>query len=429
MAEIDATQGMLEAQLTPKVGGHTLRFVSNGSAMAAANLLGRGLGYISIVLMARRLAVPYMGAYALLYTASILVELVANLGLDKLLIREIAGSSSAVGEGYFWAALPIRFTMAIVSWAAAWGLLMTFFRQELPVSTATAGIFLAMILPVVATRNCEAFLTAHEKLIPIAFSQFVERVLMFAAAMLLVTGKLSFGGMMCLAPLAALVRMIVIAASTRREWISNDAPVHPNLRKLMREGMELFLIEVLALVYFRSDVFVMAKMRGLADTGIYQIAYKIFDVCLSLFAGFLQAAFPGMARNNTKEKLRAHLLTGPLLLSIPAMIIIFLRHPILNVFHKQYDNGSTALVWLMLTVPLVYINSTLANATIAARRVHLLGALALLLVVMNVGLDIALIPRWGINAAAWVTFFCEVFSTVALAPLLLRAMSEARNEV
>lgn len=428
MTEVDATREILEIELTSERDGSTLRFVSNGSAMAVANLIGRGLGYISIVLMARRLAVPYMGAYALLYTTSILVELVANLGLDKLLMREIAGSTSAVGEGYFWSALPIRFVMATVSWAAAWGLLITFFRQELPISPTTAGIFLAMIFPVVATRNCEAFLTAHEKLIPIAFSQFVERVLMFAAAMLLITGKLSFGGMMSVAPLAALVRMIIIAVSTRREWISNDAPIHPNLRKLMREGMELFLIEVLALVYFRSDVFVMAKMRGLADTGIYQIAYKIFDVCLSLFAGFLQAAFPGMARNNTKERLRRHLLIGPLLLSVPAIGIILLRHPILDTFHKQYVSGSTALVWLMLTVPLVYMNSTLANATIVAKRVRLLGLFALVLVIMNVGLDIALIPRWGINAAAFVTFFCELFSTVGLAPLLLRAMAPVRNE-
>lgn len=428
MTELDATQETLEVELAPEGRGSTLRFISNGAAMAIANLLGRGLGYISIILMARRLAVPYMGAYALLYTTSLLVELAANLGLDKLLMREIAGSIPEVGEGYFWAALPIRFAMATVSWAAAWGLLMTFFRHELPVSVATAGIFLAMIFPVVATRNCEAFLTAHEKLVPIAFSQFAERVLMFAAAMFLITGKLSFGGMMLVAPLAALVRMIMIAISTRQEWIPNETPVYPNVRKLVREGMELFLIEVLALVYFRSDVFVMAKMRGLADTGIYQIAYKIFDVCLSLFAGFLQAAFPGMARNNTKERLRRHLLIGPLLLSVPAIGIILLRHSILNVFHKQYVNGSTALVWLMLTVPLVYINSTLANATIVARRVRLLGSLALLLVVMNIGLDIVLIPRWGINAAAFVTFFCEVFSTIALAPLLLRAMPIVRNE-
>jgi O-antigen/teichoic acid export membrane protein len=397
--------------------------------MAAANLVSRGLGYISIVLMARHLAVPYMGAYALLYTASMLVELVANLGLDKLLMREISGSSAAVGEGYFRAALPIRLGMAVVSWVAACALLLFFFRAELHVSSATVVIFLAMIFPVVLTRNCEAFLTAHESLIPIAFSQLGERLLMFTAAMLLVTDRLSFEGMMCVAPVAALVRLIMIATSTRKRWIPGNIPVPPNVGKLMKEGLELFLTEILALVYFRSDVFMMAKMKGLSDTGVYQIAYKIFDLCLSLFAGFLQAAFPRMARNNTKEMLRTHLVTGSLLLMVPVVGVILLRHPILNVFQKQYTNGSTALIWLMLTVPLVYINSTLANATIVAGRVRLLGTLALLLVTMNIGLDLVLIPRWSMNGAAFVTFFCEAFSAVLLGPLLLHSMSKAKAKV
>jgi O-antigen/teichoic acid export membrane protein len=217
----------------------------------------------------------------------------------------------------------------------------------------------------------------------------------------------------------------MIATSTRRRWIPGVVSVRPNVRKLIREGLELFLTEILALVYFRSDVFIMAKMRGLSDTGVYQIAYKIFDLCLSLFAGFLQAAFPRMARNNTKEMVRSHLLTGSALLMVPVVGVILLRHPILNVFQKQYTNGSTALIWLMLTVPLVYINSTLANATIVAGRVRLLGTLALLLVVMNIGLDLVLIPRWSMSAAAFVTFFCEVFSAVILGPLLLRSMSKA----
>jgi O-antigen/teichoic acid export membrane protein len=428
MIEMDERQEIVESALEPKSPGSTRRFVSNGAAMAAGNLMGRGLGYISIILMARYLAMPYMGAYALLYTTSMLVELTSNLGLDKLLMREIASSSAAIGEGYFRAALPIRFVMATVSWGIAWKLLLIFFRGELHVSAATIGIFLSMIFPVVATRNCEAFLTAHETLVPIAISQLCERVLMFAAALLMVTGRLSFAGMMCAAPLAALVRFVMVALSTSKQWIPGNIPTPPNVFKLMREGLELFLTELLALVYFRSDVFIMAKQRGLSDTGVYQIAYKVFDLCLSLFAGFLQASFPRLARNNTKETLRKHLVTGTLLLLLPALGVILLRHPILSAFHKQYGSGSTALVWLMLTVPLVYINSTLANATIVAGRLRLLGFLALLLVVMNIGMDLVIIPRWSMTGAAFVTFFCEAFSAGVLCPFLFRSILMNRSE-
>jgi O-antigen/teichoic acid export membrane protein len=251
---------------------------------------------------------------------------------------------------------------------------------------------------------------------------------MFAAALLMVTGRLSFSGMMCAAPLAALVRFVMVALSTSKQWIPGNIPTPPNVFKLMREGLELFLTELLALVYFRSDVFIMAKQRGLSDTGVYQIAYKVFDLCLSLFAGFLQASFPRLARNNTKETLRKHLVTGTLLLLLPALGVILLRHPILSAFHKQYGSGSTALVWLMLTVPLVYINSTLANATIVAGRLRLLGFLALLLVVMNIGMDLVIIPRWSMTGAAFVTFFCEAFSAGVLCPFLFRSILMNRSE-
>jgi O-antigen/teichoic acid export membrane protein len=392
--------------------------------MAVANIAGRGLGYISIILMARRLLASYIGAYALLYTTSMLIELVANLGLDKLLMREIAGNSDGVGKGLFWAALPIRLTMAAVSGSVAWGLLIVFFRHQLMASPLSVALFFAMIFPVVASRNCEALLTAHERLLPIAISQLGERVVMFGATLLLVTGSLSFGGMLSMAPLAALVRLGFVAIPAGGVWLPNLASERPHLGRLLHQSIELFLVEVLALVYLRSDVFLMAKLRGLGDTGIYQIAYKIFDLCLSLFAGFLQAAFPGMVRNQSRKSLMKNLVVGAGLLLIPAGIIIGCRHMILAIFRHQYESGATALVWLMLTVPLVYINSTLANAAVAAGRVRIVGALAALLVLTNTGLDLVLIPRYSMNGAAFVTFACELTSVLLLAPWIMRALDQ-----
>jgi O-antigen/teichoic acid export membrane protein len=403
------------------------RFVSNGSAMGAANLAGRGLGYVSIILMARKLPAADIGTYALLYTTGMLIELVANLGLDKLLMREIASGSSAVGKGLFRAALPIRLTMAALSAGVAWALVTTIFRNQLTMGPLTVAVFLSAIFPVVATRNCEAFLTAHERLVAIAVSQFAERFVMFVAAVLLVTGALSFSAMMCLAPLGALVRLGIVAHATGRMWIPNLAAERPQMGRMLKQSIELFVVELLALVYFRSDVFLMAKLRGLGDTGVYQIAYKVFDLCLSLFAGFLQAAFPRMARDRNRTSLKGNLLYGTLLLLVPMFLIIALRHTILSVFRHQYESGATALIWLMLTVPLVYINSTLANAAVVAGRVRVLGFLAAVLVSLNIGLDLFLIPRWSMNGAAFATFACEAVSILFIAPWLWATLDWERG--
>ena len=102
----------------------------------------------------------------------------------------------------------------------------------------------------------------------------------------------------------------------------------------------------------------------------YQISYKIFDLCLSLFTGFLQADFPrmvprqkskvlendfgwwcGLAGNPSRNRPRSRPAEDPRCL--PAGVRSRLH---------------VGFVWLMLTVPLVFINSTCANAAIAAGR-------------------------------------------------------------
>jgi O-antigen/teichoic acid export membrane protein len=404
---------------------HKSRLFSNSVAMGLANVLGRGVGYGYIVLMARRLDARYLGAYGILLTASMLIELISNLGLDKILTREITRGPANVGQGYFRAAIPIRLTLGVLSGVAAWTLLFTFFRGSLLASTLSTAIFLSAILPVVLSRNCEAFLTAHERMMPIAISQLAEKAIIFGAVLMLLSGVISFGGLLCFAPVAAGARLLITSGFVSGMWVRHLPSVQPALRKLLRQGAELFSVEILALVYFRSDVFMVAKMSGLGPVGVYQITYKIFDFCLSLFAGFLQAAFPRMVRNKSRHSLQLTLVVGTALLAIPSAIIIVCRHLILGSFRHDYLLGSTSLVWLMLTVPLVFITSTLANTVIAAGRVKILIVAAGLLIATNVSLNILLIPKFSFNGAAFSTFACELLSAAVLCPFVMKMLARS----
>ena len=192
------------------------------------------------------------------------------------------------------------------------------------------------------------------------------------------------------------------------------------MRRLVCQASELFSVEFLAQAYFRSDVFLLAKMGGLRETGVYQITYKIFDCCLSLFSGFLQAAYPRIVRDQSRRSMARLLAWGSGLLVIPVSAIIFGRDFLLRALKPEYVSGSTSLVWLMLSVPLVYVTSTLANAAIAAGQVRILIVLAAILLVTNISLNVILIPKLSINGAAFSTFACELMSAVVLGPIVLR---------
>jgi O-antigen/teichoic acid export membrane protein len=390
--------------------------------MGIANVLGRGLAYVCFILMARRLDARYIGAYALLVTAGMIVDLVSNLGLDKILTREISARSTAEGQSYFWAALPIRFVMTTVSATVAWVLLLFFFKRELAMTPLETGVYLSAVVPAGVSRNCEAYLTAHERLLPVAIGQLSERIVFFCTVLLLLLGFLSFGEMLCFAPLAALVRLLMVASSTFKIWTMRLVRRRQHIRPLLRNAVELFSVEILALVYFRSDVFLVARMGGLRETAYYQVSYKVFDGCLSFFSGLLLASFPRIVRDKSLSTLNNSLGLGTALMAVPVAGVILARQQILGALRPEYVAGATSLVWLMLTVPLVYITSTLANAAIAAGRVRLLIVMAGLLLIVNLSLNLILIPRYSINGAAFSTFACELLSATILGPFVIRAL-------
>jgi O-antigen/teichoic acid export membrane protein len=353
------------------------------------------------------------------------VDLVSNLGLEKALTREISARPAAEGQSYFWAALPIRLAMTTVSAAFAWALLLFFFGRDLVVTPLETGVFLSAILATGVSRNCDAYLTAHDRLFPVAIAQLSERIVFFGAVLLLFSGLLSFGKVLCFAPLAALVRLLMVGWSTFKIWTRQSARSRQHLRPLFRDAVELFSLEILALVYFRSDVFLLARLGGLREAAYYQVPYKVFDACLSLFSGLLAASFPRMVRDKSRRTLNSMLALGTALIAVPVGGVILARKQILAALRPEYVVGATALVWLMLTVPLVYITSTLANAAIAAGRIRLLTAMAGLLLIANVSLNLVLIPLYGINGAAFSTFACELMSAAILGPFVIRALPGA----
>lgn len=420
MPEVEVIELRFPAGAVKATPGASL--LSNSLAMGVANVLGRGLAYAGFILMARRLDARYIGAYALLVTAGIIVDLVSTLGLDKILTREISARPIAEGQSYFWAALPIRFVITTVSATMGWALLLFFFKSQLPVTPLETGVFLSAVLATGVSRNCDAYLTAHEHLLPVAIAQLSERIVFFCAVLLLLWGFLTFGKLLCFVPLAALVRSLVVTWATLKIWTRGLVRSRLHLRLLLRNAVELFSVEILSLVYFRSDVFLVAQFGGLRETAYYQVSYKIFDGCLSFFSGLLLAAFPRIVRDQRRTTINNLLALGTALAAVPVAGIIFARQQILSALRPEYAAGATSLVWLMLTVPLVYITSTFANAAIAAGRVKLLIVMAALLLTVNVSLNLLLIPRYSINGAAFSTFACELLSAAVLGPFVMRAL-------
>ncbi len=385
------------------------KLLLNTAVLTGSNILIKIAAFFYFWIIAREFSPEIIGVYAILITSYLLMELVANLGLDKIIIRELSRQKENQANSIFFFSLVVKAALA----PATFILFLAGFRLIYPDLLVNypweVFLVLATVFPLVISHNIESYFIAREQMHIPAASQMAERLVIIGAALLVSTGCLDFRGFLAGFFTGSMARMLILVVL--HPWSRlrrRDTLAHGHGRKLLREAAQIFIVEMMALIYFRVDIFMIAKMTDLAATGIYQVAYKIFDFFIVLFAGFLIAIFPTISREGNRFTVNRYLWMGTALTATVTLSVIYFRLDILAFMKPEFVAADTVLIFLMLTLPFVYWNSMLANYSVALGRVALVMRLGLVLVPLNIGLNLILIPNYGINGAAIATLICEI---------------------
>lgn len=394
------------------------RILNNTAFMTASTLLTRLLAYLYFLIIARCFTSEQIGIYAILTTSCLIAELLANLGLDKIMIRDLARLPDHERPVLFTSALAIKAAAFVFVYLLLLGSFRLFYESLFKEYPFEFAVFFAATGPVAFARTVESYFVASERMSVPAVTQLVERVVIFLYAVEVMRGHIGFRTFLTATLLGACVRAATAGLLFR--WRS-----HPlqwggwtRTRRLFRESTEMLAIEVLAVIYFRVDTYMLSKLGDLRQTGIYSVTYKIFDCFIALFAGFLSAVFPFMSRNRGGKRIVRMLLIGYCGMSVVSLGVIILRHEILGLFGKDFLGGSTVLIYLMTAFPFVYVNSMLANLAVVESKVRDLAWTGFGFVITNICLNFVLIPRLGMEGAALTTLVCEMGLLVCFTILL-----------
>lgn len=178
-------------------------------------------------------------------------------------------------------------------------------------------------------------------------------------------------------------------------------------RSLFQEAWPIAGTLALNVVYFRADAFILASTKGVAEVGVYNLAYALFQTALVLPSLVVNSYYPLMIKTLKDIKLVILTLLGGGLLGTS---LTFLLAPlIIGLLAKSDFTGSvTSLQILSLGFP-VYFLSALLMMWLIIRKKYLP-----LLVVYGVGLvfnllaNLYFIPQFSYLAASWITVLSEV---------------------
>jgi PST family polysaccharide transporter len=397
-------------------------------AALAANtgwLLGEKILRLAVGLIVGALTVRYLGAeqFGLLSYALALVTLVsvlANLGLDAIVVRDIARNPKA-RDAILGSAFVLRSTGGLVALgvAAAAGALL---------DTAAPGLRLlalvtALSLVFQAADPIDSWFRSQLRARRAVIARNAAFLIASGARLLLIWEEaplLWFAFMITAeAALSALALLIAyrIEGNRLRDW----RPNYPVVRELARQAWPLMLAGLMVSLYMRIDQVMLGQMAGTEALGIYSAAVLLSEPLHFVPMAIVASVAPVLAQWHRSDPALFHArmeeLFRVLLLIAAAMALpmSLLARPLAEfLFGPAFRDTGPVLsvhVWAVLFVALGIASSqylVLEDLVRISAQRTLVGA------VLNIVLNLFWIPPYGALGCAWATLISYAVASVFL---------------
>lgn len=394
----------------------------------------RGISYAYTIVIARVLGVGDFGEYIFLITYITYFSILADFGLSRLLVRDVARDPAA-NERYAGNTLALKFVLALLAYALAVAIIAASGGSGDRIAfTAIVGLSL-LAAPVLSTAD--AVFTAREEMGVSAAAQIAATV----AAAGLGIGALALGGG---------VAGVVIAFAA-----SNAAPVVFLLWMMRRRGVPLALrfetafwrramrasaayagLAALSAVYVRIDTLMLTWMKDTEATGLYNAAYRLSEVFVILPGVLTITLFPALSRLHVESKERLRQAYGGTLALMAgtgaalALLLFVAASPLVSTLYGgDYGDSVAPLQILTASLLLRFLNTPNTALLASGDTVGMLLWFSLGTAGLNVALNLYFIPEWGARGAAATTVISDgvsflLFTAVSLRYLRTPAVSE-----
>jgi O-antigen/teichoic acid export membrane protein len=387
------------------------RAVGNAAMLLVARVLSRGIALVTVFATANALGPGGNGRFQATVTYAALVSILVDLGFNTLYTREGARHPDQIPH-YLRSVLSSRAIFALPALAV------------LALAMRLSGLE-SLLLPAFALMVLSAYSNVLRSTFYATGKLTYEAYAILAEAVVLLAGTLygiqTHRGvdffLWCYAVSYAFSSGYFVAVITAQKLVRWAWEL--DLRFLaawFRMSLPFALAFVITTLYFKIDVPLLLHFRGFSEVGWYTFAYKPIEALLFVPVTILNVAFPVLAvyheesperlLNATRKFYKA--LFG---LGWPITVgTVILAGGINGLFDRSHQFGpaASALQVLGAGVFLMFVTNAFIAALNAMDRQALFTWAAFVSLVVNVGLNLVLIPAYGYLGAAWATNLTEL---------------------
>ncbi len=415
----------------------TRSLAKNSMAPMALNLFNKAIDFVYAMFYLRVLGPANAGSYATAIAAAGIFEIIANFGLDILLVREVSQDRRRASS-YLLNTSILRIGAAFVGALPVAVLVLATNLFSNPFAPAEiVAIVLIMVGMVFSgmSKGVTGLFYVYEKAeIPAAMTTLttILRVAMGVGVLLLGFGFVGLAAVSIAVNIVTLLILTIIAGRNfdlpgpwRVDWALQ--------RRMVRLGFPLMLIHLLQTIFISIDVYLLRVMlpNGEEVVGWYNSAYKWFNALQIVPSFFTLALFPIISREiqrsmEAARRMYMMSLKLMLLLALPiAAAITFFAEILVRIVGgaEFLPHGAIALQIVIWAIPIGWLNSVTNYVLIALGLERMQPRAFTVAVAFNVVANLLFIPYFSYQAASVTTILSEVVLLGVFAFYLRQRMS------
>ncbi len=369
--------------------------------MAAASISAAWL-----LVAARRLPLQTYGDLLLLLGLGLLLFVVNDFGLPLALTDTVARDPN-LARSALTAVLARRLALGLLS--AVLMVLAYVAASERP-DLVAAGIFCISVVSTAVYSTAAAVFRASGRVRAESANEVVSRVFVIVAGSWWLTHGGGLRAAVGVYAIADALSAVILTLMAWRLTVGAVARVDSRLFAL-RHMAPVALATGLGVLYFRIDLWLLALLRGSGDVALYGSAYRVLDGLLLIATAVAALSVTAVARADTDRQAQVigRLVRLSLMVTVPlaAAGVLFARPAMQLLFGAQYGQAAGLLrILLAAAVPSAVVIVVAPLAFLRGRAAAVRGFFVIL--VADVGLNLALIPAMGPSGSALATLVCQV---------------------
>lgn len=390
-----------------------------------ATVLTRCLSFVTSMVIARYLGEVGFGRYTFALCFAGMFVILTDLGMGYLTVRAVARDRALAGK-YLGHNLIIRAAFGVITFVLVY-LAAVVMRYPPVVQSAVLILAFFTIVKCVGSSFGAVFM-AFERMKFVALLDVIMSALILGGVLAGIYLKYDFIRLILVYPLAVTVYIglsfiIIVRTCARPEYAFDFSFAW----KLIRDSFPFALTSICLIVLTNIDTVMLKTIKGDIPAGYYGVTRALISALVFVPANFTTVLYPVFSRyyQSSRDALIKFYEQSFRLLLIMALPIavggMIVAERIIVLFYGQsYSPATPSLQIMIWALAIQYVSAVASILMLAANRQKSVTQTSFAAMVLNIILNLILIPRYSVAGASVATVAAYALIFIALLYIISR---------